>query len=81
MEFREGDSLEGSAHSPMYNPHILPLRSLEFLLSQNVNSFMFTESISDKTFQSLIMAYRSPMRHASPSGECDDTFWSPNRLR
>ena len=26
MEFREGDRLEGSAHTPMYNPHILPLR-------------------------------------------------------
>ena len=25
MEFREGDSLEGSAHTPMYNPNILPL--------------------------------------------------------
>ena len=26
MELTEGDSLEGSAHTPIYNPHILPLR-------------------------------------------------------
>ena len=25
MEFREGDSLDGSGHTPMYNPHIIPL--------------------------------------------------------
>ena len=25
MELTEGDSLEGSAHTPIYNPHILPL--------------------------------------------------------
>ena len=25
MEFREGDSVDCSAHTPMYNPHILPL--------------------------------------------------------
>ena len=25
MELMRGDSLMGSAHSPMYDPHILPL--------------------------------------------------------
>ena len=25
---REGDSLEGHAHTPMYNPHIIPLINL-----------------------------------------------------
>ena len=25
MELKEGDSLKGSAHTPMYNPNILPL--------------------------------------------------------
>ena len=29
----KGDSLEGSAHTPMYNPHILPL-------SKKLNSFL-----------------------------------------
>ena len=33
MEFREGDSLEGSAHTHMYNPHILPLNVLMIDLS------------------------------------------------
>ena len=28
MELTEGDSLEGSAHTPLYNPHILPLISI-----------------------------------------------------
>ena len=27
MELKEWDSLEGSAHTPMYNPHILPLNT------------------------------------------------------
>ena len=25
MELTKGDSLEGSAYTPMYNPHIIPL--------------------------------------------------------
>ena len=25
MELMKGESLEGSVHTPMYNPHILPL--------------------------------------------------------
>ena len=29
MEFREGDSLEGSAHIPMYNPYVLPLNEIK----------------------------------------------------
>ena len=32
MELTDGDSLEGSAHTPMYNPHIHPLNKVDFLV-------------------------------------------------
>ena len=36
MELTEGESLEGSAHTPMYNPHILPaIHSTKKLSSAN----------------------------------------------
>ena len=39
MELREGDRLEGSDDTPMYNPHILPLKKLELGIVEIVNDF------------------------------------------
>ena len=36
MELTEGDSLEGSAHTSLYNPHIVPLK-INFDKHNNIN--------------------------------------------
>ena len=38
MELMKGDSLEGSAHMAMYNPHILPLISKCMTIAQSVEN-------------------------------------------
>ena len=45
MELIKWDSLQGSGHTPMYNPHILPLRSIIFgtlpVISANIKKNYF----------------------------------------
>ena len=49
MKFTEGDSLEGSAHTPMDNPHILPLKKNMMTIlkvrkaQMNWNNYVFDE--------------------------------------
>ena len=37
----KGDSLEGSAHTPMYNPHIIPLINVYLSGKCNINTFIY----------------------------------------
>ena len=47
LELTEGDSLEGSDDTPMYNPHILPLRKSPFFY------IVYCVEIQQERFSSL----------------------------
>ena len=46
MELTEGDSLEGSAYTPMYNPYILPLSSTIIEFMNNNKMFVLQKTCS-----------------------------------
>ena len=45
MELKQGDSLEVAAHTPMYNPHILPLKEKKTICKVLKIEYIFKKSI------------------------------------
>ena len=49
LENTEGDSLEGSAHTFMYNPHILPIIATDRICTVHVESIKLLTIIKAQT--------------------------------